>query len=187
MGQRPRRPADHHAGPTAHEADLHRRRRRGEPAVRETLGATYGINARRVDRRGPSYYEIAGTVDAPRAGEALEALRTSIDSLRAGTDFDVDFVRARRKIVRDLLGEANTSAVLAQRLARIGAFELPPNYYSTLLDQVAAVSPTQVKAVIANELDPKLEVVITLGERATIDKAFADAGINDVTIVDAKK
>ena len=30
------------------------------------------------------------------------------------------------------------------------------------------------------------EVVVTLGDRATVDKAFAGAGIHDVTIVDAK-
>lgn len=151
--------------------------------VRETLGATYGITAQRVSRRGPSYYEIAGTADAPRAGEALEALRGAIDSLRTG-DFAVDFVRARRKVVRDLLGATNTSTVLADRLARIGAFGLPADYYTTLLDQLATLTPAQVKAVIATELDPKSEIVTALGDRPTIEKAFARANLHDVTIVE---
>ena len=155
--------------------------------VRETLGATYGINARRVDRRGPSYYEIAGTADAPRAGEALKALREAIESLRAGTDFEIDFVRARRKVVRDLLGAANTSTVLADRLAQIGTFDLPANYYATLLEQIAVVSPAQVKAVLATELDPKHEVVVTLGDRTTVDKTFVNTNIHDMTIIDAKQ
>jgi hypothetical protein len=57
--------------------------------IRAKLGATYGTYARREARLGASEYHLGGAVDAPRAGEALRAMRDGIDALRNGTDFDV--------------------------------------------------------------------------------------------------
>jgi zinc protease len=155
-------------------------------AVRETLGATYGVNASRRAQRGPSYYEVAGTVDAARAGEALKAIRVAIESLRTGdaATFDLDFARARRRILRRLLAESNTSTVLVDRLSTISSFDMPPAYYTTLIRQVAAASPTHAHAVIASELDPKQEVVAALASRDVLEKAFAEAALTDVRFVE---
>jgi zinc protease len=152
--------------------------------IRTKLGATYGTYARRDTRLGPSAYDLGGAVDAPRAGEALKAMREGIDSLRRGEDFDVSFVRARRTIIQKLLGESTISREVASRLGLITRYGLEPNYYNTLLQQVAAVSLAQVKALITHELDPKHEVIVLLGDRTAVVKAFADAGITDVKLVE---
>jgi predicted Zn-dependent peptidase len=152
--------------------------------VRGELGASYGTYARRDSRRGPSAYHLGGAVDAPRAGEALQAMRDGIDALRRGEDFDVSFVRARRKILLQLLGESTMSAELATRLGLIARFDLAADHYNTLLRQVGAVSTAQVKDLLARELDPAGEVIVTLGDRASVTKAFADAGIADVKLVE---
>jgi zinc protease len=152
--------------------------------IRAKLGATYGTYARRDARLGPSAYDLGGAVDAPRAGEAIRAMRDGIDALRKGTGFDVAFVRARRKIVQQLLGESTMSAELAARLGLIARYGLDPGYYNTLLQQVAAVSIAQVKDLLARELDPAHEALVMLGDRASVTKAFADAGINDVKLVE---
>jgi zinc protease len=157
-------------------------RRMGD--IRFKLGATYGTYARRSRNIGPSSYVMGGTVDAARAGEALKAMRDGVQTLRDGVDFDVDFVRSRRKLIQNLLGESTVSSELATRLGAIARFDLDPNYYNNLLQQVAAVSPAQVKALIAAELPPGNEVVVTLADRATLTKAFADAGITDVKLVE---
>jgi zinc protease len=152
--------------------------------IRSRLGATYGARTRRDERRGPSAYRLGGAVDAARAGEAIRAMRDGIDALRRGEDFDVAFVRARRKIVQQLLGESTMSVELAARLGLIARFGLDPGYYGTLLRQVGAVSTTQVKDLLARELDPAGEVVVTLGDRASVTRAFTDAGIGGVRLVE---
>lgn len=152
--------------------------------IRAKLGATYGTYARREARVGPSLYGLGGAVDAPRAGESLKAMRDGLDELRKGDKFDVAFVRARRAIIQKLLGESTISSELANRLALIAKYRLDPNYYNSLLQQVAAVSLAQVKALLASELDPKNEVVVLLGDRGSVSKAFADAGITDVKLVE---
>jgi zinc protease len=152
--------------------------------IRARLGATYGTYARRDARLGGSAYVLGGAVDSPRAGEAIRAMRDGIDALRSGTDFDVAFVRARRKVAQELLGESTQSTELAARLGQIARFGLEPSYHSTLLRQTAVLSTAQVKALIARELDPRSEVLVTLGDRAAVTRAFAEAGIEGVKLVE---
>lgn len=152
--------------------------------VRAKLGATYGTYARRDARLGPSVYDIGGSVDAPRAGEAVRMMRDSVEAMRKGVDFDVGFVRARRSIIQKLLGESTISSEITGRLGTIARYNLDPNYYNTLLQQVAAVSLAQVKALINTELDPKNEVVVLLGDRSSVVKAFSESGMTDVKLVE---
>ncbi len=152
--------------------------------IRSKLGSTYGMYANRDTRVGPSNYDLGGSVDAPRAGESLKAMRDNVDSLRKGIEFDAGFARARRKLIQNLLGESTMSAELAGRLGLIARYHLDPNYYNSLLQQVAAVSLAQVKALLAKELDPANEVIVLLGDRASVTKAFTDAGITDVKLVE---
>ena len=158
--------------------------------VRFKLGSTYGLYMSKQTHKGPGAYilrggaVIGGTIDAERAGESIKALRESFDMLRKGEHFDEDFVRARRKILSTLLAESTVTTELAGRLTQIETYGLQPGYYNTLLQQVAAVSPAQVRALLAHELDPNNEVIVALGDKAHLDKTFAEAGIKDVKIVE---
>ncbi|MBA3453986.1 MAG: insulinase family protein [Deltaproteobacteria bacterium] len=153
--------------------------------VRFKLGSTYGLQAQRPARKGQTAYTMGGTVDAERAGESIRAMREGLDMLRKGGEqIDIDFVRARRKILSNLLGESTVTAELAARLGFMSTFDLPANYYNTLLQQVAAVSPAQVRALIGKELDGNNEVFVLLGAKPQLDKAFGEAGIKDVKLVE---
>lgn len=152
--------------------------------IRFKLGSTYGVYAFRRPQVGPTAYQIGGDVDAPRAGESLKAMRDGVDSLRRGDNFDVDFVRARRTLIEDLLGQSTVSSEMVSRLGSIAMYDLAPDYYEQLIKQIAAVSPAQVKALIARELDPKNEVVVCLADRPTLERAFAEAGLDQVKIVE---
>jgi zinc protease len=158
--------------------------------VRFKLGSTYGLYMSKQTHKGPGAYilrggaVIGGTIDAERAGESIKALRESFDMLRKGEHFDEDFVRARRKILSQLLGESTVTTEEAGRLVQVEQYGLSPTFYNTLLQQVAAVSPAQVKALIAHELDPNNEVIVVLADKAHLDKTFEGAGIKDVKIVE---
>ena len=159
-------------------------------SIRFKLGSTYGLSFGRSNKLGPTSYilrggaSIGGTMDAERAGESLKALRESLDDLRKGDHFDEDFARARRKLVTSMLGESTVTAELAFRLGTIASYGLDPKWDNTLLQQIAAVSPAQVKALMANELNPANEIIILLGDREHIDRTFADLGIKDVKVVE---
>lgn len=153
--------------------------------VRFKLGSTYGLYAGHRAHRGPGAYVIAGGgVDAERAGESIKAIQDGLEMLRKGEHFDDDFVRARRKVLSGLLGVSTVTSELADRLAYVSTYGLQPSYYNTLLQQVAAVSTAQIHALIAQELDPSREVLVLLGDRPHLEKAFADAGLKDVKIIE---
>ena len=153
--------------------------------VRFRLGSTYGVYAGRLTHTGTGAYVIGGGgVDAERTGESIKAMRDGIDMLRKGEHFDDDFVRARRDVIKRLLGESTVTSELADRLALASEYGLPPTYYNTLLQQVAAVSTAQIHSLIAQELDPSHEIIVVMGDRPHLEKAFADAGLKDVKIIE---
>ncbi len=155
--------------------------------IRSELGVTYGTYAFQQSMVGPSAYGMGGSVDANRAGEALAAIRDKIDSLRRGDDFDAEFARARHVVMNRLLAESTDSISLAQRLSRIATFNLPPDYYDQEVKEVAQVTPDQVKALIAKDLKPEYEVLGCMADRETLNKAFAEAGIEKVNYVEPKE
>ena len=124
-------------------------------------------------------------MDAERAGESIKAIRDSLDDLRKGdADFDVDFVRARRTLISKLLGESTVTEDLARTLGYISNYGQELDFNNKVLQEIAAVSPAQIRALIKTELDPNNEVVVMLGDKAHVEKAFADAGIKDTKIVE---
>ncbi|MFT3695009.1 MAG: pitrilysin family protein [Kofleriaceae bacterium] len=159
--------------------------------VRFKRGSTYGLYFARQQHAGPSAYvlrggaELGGTMDAERAGESIKAIRDSLDDLRKGDqDFDADFVRARRTLISKLLGESTVTSQLAGQLSYIANYNLDGNFYNSVMQQIAATSPAQIRALIKTELDPNNEVVVVSGDKAHVEKTFADAGIKDVKIVE---
>jgi zinc protease len=153
--------------------------------VRFKLGTTYGVRVGRRARSGPTAYGISGTVDAERAGESIRAIRDNIAMLRnADQSFEVDFVRARRKVISRLLGESTVTAELAARLGFIAQFDLDEKFFNTMLRQVAVLSVAQVQSLIKSELDPQKEVLVVLGDKPHLERAFKDAGILDAKLVE---
>ncbi len=153
-------------------------------SVRTELGSTYGIYAGRSTRVGPTSYQVGGSVDASRAGESLKFMRAKLQELRDGVDFDRDFVTARHKILKTLLAQSTESYTLASRLSQIARYGLDPDYSEKLARNVATVLPKQVKALMAIELDPSKEIIVNMADRATLDAAFTEAGLDNVRIVD---
>jgi zinc protease len=159
--------------------------------IRFKLGSTYGLVFARQAKVGPTSYMlrggavVGGTIDAERAGESIKAIRDSLDGLRQGDkDFNEHFVRARRKLITGMMAESTVTAELAGRLGFLAMYNLKGDYYNTMLQQLAAVSPAQIRALIKTELDPNKEIVVALGDKAHLDKTFAEAGIKDVKIVE---
>ena len=158
--------------------------------IRFKLGSTYGLYMGHAAHVGPSAYmmfggaAVGGTIDAERAGESLKAIRDSFDALRAGDHFNEDFVRARRTLVSGILGGSTVTRELAARLAHIAQFSLGADSYDKLLAQIGSVPPALVKALLKTELDPKNEIIVILGDRPHLEKAFSEAGITDVKYVE---
>jgi predicted Zn-dependent peptidase len=155
--------------------------------IRTELGSTYGVSAFRRGSVGPSAYLVMGGIQSERTGETIKAMRVKVDELRQGIEFDGAFALARRDVLKDLLAESTVSGALAGRLASIAIYGQNPDYYDKLTRYVATLSPAQVKALIATELKPENEVIGLLGDKEALEKAFTEAGIDNVKYVDVSE
>jgi zinc protease len=145
--------------------------------VREDLGSSYGVYARLETHVGPGAYMISGPIDIERGGESLKAMRAGIESLRAGERFDEDFVRARREVLKRLLTRSSSSTDLARQLETLARYGLDEKFRDKLVKQIAKLSPEQVKQLVADDLRADREVIVVLGHRPGLERAFAELGI----------
>jgi zinc protease len=150
-------------------------------AVREKLGASYGVYARYARRLGPSSIEIGGGLDAARAAEALGLIRAEVDGLRRGEHFLEDFVLARRRVVEALLVASNDSQSLAGALAELAAYRLPPAALDELRRAAASALPPAVLKLVNADLRPDNEVIVAVGPRAQVQAMFAGAKLDGVS------
>jgi predicted Zn-dependent peptidase len=152
--------------------------------VREEMGASYGMSADLATHRGPGMLVVSGPVDGRRAGAGLVAVRQAIEELRAGdADFDSSFALARRTVVARLASATNSAGSTGAQLAFTASHRKLPSYLSHLVQEVATLTPKQVRALAARALAPGRQSIVLHGPRAAIQAAFAEAGLTNARII----
>ena len=140
-------------------------------AVRQKLGASYGVYAR-LDTGRPNI-TIGGSLDSAKAGVGSEAMLAAIQSLRDGGDFDRRFAFARRAVLKDMLNAQADSELLAGRLADAVRNGRSYDYFQELARKVATLEPKAVKAQIDAVLVPSRSVILIQGPAAGIENVVA--------------
>ena len=146
--------------------------------VRSRLGASYGIEARYGTGVAGDLLEVAGLVDAARAGEAVRQIEADLDGLRAGdAALAADFVRARRAALLRALGDPVRSSIVADRLEAVVANQLPIDALEALPAEIASTTLDAARAVIGQDLQAARMVLMLSGRAQDIAAAFAAAGV----------
>jgi len=146
-------------------------------AVRERMGASYGISGGYVGGPGGSALVVSGEVAAAHAATALMALLTAIDGLRAaGPDFDRDFVLARRQVLAEVEASFGGARAVAETLSFRARYDLPDDDDERLAQAIADATAPTVLAVAVRDLDPARRVVELTGTAASVDAALAAVG-----------
>jgi zinc protease len=153
---------------------------RHEKALSYSISVTHAQNA-----VGPGQLVIEAAVDPERAAEAFQLVRETLRHLREA-DFAADFVRARRQVVTRMLANALSSGTVADELEFIASNQLPLDYFERLTERVAELRMDEVRALIAVELAPNIEVVIASGQGASISAMYGAAGITGYRTLDPK-
>ena len=148
--------------------------------MRTQLGSTYGIGAQWSPRLGPSSYAMGGIIESARAPESLKFMRDAVTDLVAGNNFDVDFVRARRVLMKQLLSQSTATGSIMGNLQYIVNSKRPLDGRWKLIKQIATAKPADVLAILKADLDPSKEVIAIMADKATIEKTFESIGATDV-------
>lgn len=137
-------------------------------AVRQKLGASYGVYAR-VDSDRPGI-QIGGSLDSARAGEGYAAIRAAIDEIRKeGPEFDRLFAYARRSTLHTMIGQQGDPEALAGQLAQAIRNGRSYDYFQELSRRVATLEPDDVRKLVDKVLIDDKSVTLVQGPQAGID------------------
>ncbi len=146
-------------------------------AVREGLGASYGVSARYASGAGGGAVAINGEVDAARSGAALRAMLDAVATARGdAAALAEDFVRARRRVLARALASSTETGTLASELEYIAANDLPATYFTKFVQDVTATTVDDVVALAALDLATAHMVVVVVGPGKAVEAAFHEVG-----------
>lgn len=150
-------------------------------AIRERLGATYGVRSRYHQGEGPGALTVSASVDPARAGEALTQMREALISLRDDGASAEEFVRARARVLERLLAMAADSDSVADALQFAAEHGVEVGYSRLLADQVAGLTLESL-APLRQHLAAERETIMIVGPAATIEAMYRSAGIRGARI-----
>lgn len=131
-------------------------------AVREGLGATYGIRAS-LQQIHPEAFalNIATQVDSTKAAATLEAVRREYARLREGGVAGEEVEPLKTRLVTEMREQFRRSSGAAQSLRDIVLVGLPAAYAATFAERVQAISADSVSAGIRERMPaPPLTIVM---------------------------
>ncbi|WP_224366379.1 M16 family metallopeptidase [Hyalangium versicolor] len=156
--------------------------------VREGMGASYGVTAEYTRGAGGGAFYITSDLDPGRASKAATALLSELEALRTGAgNMLEDFVRARRRALANALADAAGVTAVADELELGVRQGLPVDYIDQLAAAISKVTPAEVAAVAATDLDPHRRVVSVTATPERVDGVLTALGASEPTIFDKKE
>ncbi|MEX1365286.1 MAG: insulinase family protein, partial [Nannocystaceae bacterium] len=147
-------------------------------AVRQKLGASYGVYAR-LDVNRPRIL-VGGAIDSARAGEGVKAIKAAVQRVRDGEDFDRRFAFARREVLKGMINAQADSQLLAENLAEAVRNGKSYDYFRELAASVATLTPEQVKAQVDRVMKEERAVTLVQGPKAGIEDVVTVNGMTSV-------
>jgi zinc protease len=156
--------------------------------VREGMGASYGVQASYAVGTGGGAFYAESELDPIRAAKAAAAIISELEVLRSGAGtMAEDFVRARRRALATALADAAGVTAVADELEHYARQGLPFDYIDQLALEISKVTPAEVAAVAAADLDPLRRVVWIAAAPERLDAVMAALGAADPKLFDKER
>jgi zinc protease len=155
--------------------------------VREGMGASYGVHVAYSGGVGGSAFFVESDLEPSRAAKAVTAIMSEFAALRTGAGaMAEDFVRARRRVLASTLADTAGVTARADRLEYGVRRGLASNYSHQLALAVSKVTPAEVAAVAAVDLDPRRMVGQVAATSEQLDAVLKTLGATEPTVFDKK-
>jgi zinc protease len=144
--------------------------------LREDKGYTYGVSSRFDWRaRDLGVFAASASIQTPATAPALTEFIGELQGIagkRPVQGEELDF--CKKYITRGFPAGFETSTALAAMLETLVQFQLPDNYYDTVLPGVAAVTSDEISAAAKKYLKLDNLDVIIVGDRTKIEPALRE-------------
>lgn len=153
--------------------------------LRERHGWTYGAFATLNPLAGAGAFAITSEI---RTNVTDSAIAESIRELRRIATEPVPAEETRdqiNNIVASFPSAVQTDQDLLGRLSNIITYGLPPNFYSTYREKLAALTPADISRVAASDLTPNAITVVAVGDLKSIEAPIRALNLGTVEVWDA--
>lgn len=153
--------------------------------IREAKGYTYGARSSFTFLRGAGpFMASSGVVSAKTDSALVEFMRELVDirSSRPATAEEVAF--GTGSIVRAYPRRLETNAGVANELAELAYFRLPPSELADYQRKIAAVTTADVNSAAKRYLQPEHFVTVVVGDLAKIQQGIEALDLGTIRVVD---
>ena len=124
---------------------------------------------------------MRGAATAPSLHEVL----AEVAGMRAAPLSPKELDDARGSITRSLPGMFQTTDNTAMTVGWLYLYDQPLDYYTTLPDRLAALTPASVFEATRRVLDPQAMRVVAVGDRKHIEGPLRALALGEVRVLDA--
>jgi zinc protease len=158
--------------------------------LRERNGYTYGAFSGFDWRVQPGPWVVSTAVKTEVAGAAIKEVLTEIARIREAPIATDELELATNYLVGVFPLRFETTAAVASALASLAVYGLPPNYFDSYRERIAAITPADVLRVAREHLHPESLQIVAVGDPVLLSPALAvhgDVRVISVTDVEAAR
>lgn len=144
--------------------------------LRERHAYTYGAFSSVDPRRHAGLFEVATAVQSDVTDKALAEILAELDAMVAAPPTADELALATAYLAGVFPIRYETTAQVAEALARLVTFGLPDAYYDTYREAVLALTPADIHAAARGVLDPAGARIVVVGDAAAIASPLAALG-----------
>lgn len=146
--------------------------------LREEKGYTYGVRSYLTAARLGGSWMAVTSVQADKTGESVREMQRELDGLGKGRPVgEAEFAAARSRWDRGMAQGYESLAAVISKLVAAWAAGLPPIVLQEEYDQGRAVTLARLREVAAARARGDRAFLVLVGDRATVDRELAEAGL----------
>lgn len=151
--------------------------------LREAKGYTYGAGSRFDMRRAAGPFTAQAEIVSAKSDSALIEFVKELNNIRQTVPAD-ELSRAKRYLQLQLPENFETTRDIAAALVPVALYNLPLDYYNTYVQNVEAVTQSDVNRVAQQYINPSSLAIVIVGDRKTIEQALKSTNIGPIAIRD---
>jgi predicted Zn-dependent peptidase len=151
--------------------------------LRETRGYTYGAGSRFEMRRAAGPFLASAEIVAAKTDSALLEFMKELNAIRQSVPTD-ELSKAKRYLQLQLPADFETTQQIAGALIPVAMYGLSLDYYNNYVQNIEAITPTDVERVARQYIDPGSLAVVIVGDRKSIEPTLKAVNIGPISIRD---
>jgi len=151
--------------------------------LREDKGYTYGASSRFDMRKYGGPFVASAEVVSAKSDSALVEFMKQLRDIRDTIPMS-ELGKTKRYLQLELPSAFETTGEIATRLSDVALYDLPLDYYNHVVDEIGAVTQSEVQDIAERYIDPLHLTVLIVGDRKLIANPLKALNIGPVVLLD---